>query len=223
MPAPNNFFMRRDFMPGKPFVKNSYVGKESGANPRPRPLEDFRDIDFESRARQVLDSAVQKAAQMERQAYEAGFAKGEQAGIELGQQKMMPVLERLQGMLDELSRSRESMLVAMEGKIAKLAVAIAEKIVHITIDSTSEVVKATVRESINQSVDRGKLEVHVSPGEYEVIKGLKPDILNIEGVDSVSVISDPDIKPGGCRIITSVGGVDGRVETALKELKNIAN
>jgi flagellar assembly protein FliH len=209
-------------MKEKTFIKNNYLDESSIPGVKPEPTEDYREVDFEGRARQVLDSAIQKAAHLERQAYEAGFAKGELAGIEMGKQKMMPALDRLQMMMEDLAESRKEMLMAMEGKIVKLAVDIAEKIVHITIDAATDAIKATVTESILQSVDRGHLVVYVSPGEHEVISELKPEILSIDGVDSVSVLSDPDVTPGGCRVTTSIGGVDATIETAIKEIKTLA-
>ncbi len=210
-------------MKSKSFVKDKFSQPESGFAKDRELREDFRLVDFEDRAREVLDSAVQQAAQMERQAYEGGFSKGETAGVELGKQKMAPALDRLEEMMKNLADSRKMMLMTMEKKIARLAVEIAEKIVHIAIDKDSEVVKATVAESILESVDRGKIEVRVAPLDYEVIEELRPEILKIDGVDAVTVVSDPDITPGGCRIKTSVGGVDGTVETALKELKTLVD
>lgn len=203
------------------FIKSRYLKEGGEAAEEPKPVRDFRQVDFETEARRVLDEALEKGARIERAAYRAGFAKGEEAGIRLGKEQLAPQLDQLEQTLRSLSQAREEMLKAMEGKITLLAAAIAAKIVHITVDASSEVIRATCREAIAQSVDRGELIIHLAPSESRIIEELRPDLLKIKGVDSVTLVADPKISPGGCRIETSAGGIDATVETALNEIRTL--
>ncbi len=160
-------------------------------------------------------------ALIERDAYQAGFAKGEQAGIRLGKESMAPVLDQLRQTLAELAGAREKMLRAMEPKIAALAVDIAEKIVHIEIDRNDEVIRATVREAIDQSTGRGEIDIFLAPSDLQVMEELRPELMEIKGVEKVRLLADERVSPGGCRIETSAGAVDATVETALREIRTL--
>ncbi|MCZ7584248.1 MAG: FliH/SctL family protein [Deltaproteobacteria bacterium] len=200
------------------FVKTRFF--EGRADPERRP-RDFREVDFETEARRVFDEAVSRGAEIERSAYQEGFAKGERAGIELGKQQMGPVLERLHDLLEELTRARESMLAAMEGKVVALAIDMAEKIIRKEIERDGDVVKTVVREVMMNSVDHGRVTVRVAPSEHMTVQELRPDLLKMKGVDEVVVVPDERITPGGCLLETSKGVVDARLETGLSEIRTL--
>jgi flagellar assembly protein FliH len=187
--------------------------------PEPKPERDFRSVDFAREARSVLDRAVARGAVIERTAYEEGFAKGEAAGVDLGKQQMMPFIDRLEEMLGELAGARKKMLMDMEEKIVALSIDIAGRIVHKAVARDDGIVCETVKEALAQSVDRGRITLHVSPSVHGILEELRPELLKIKDVEEVLVVADAGITPGGCLIETSNGVVDARVETALNEVQ----
>jgi flagellar assembly protein FliH len=202
------------------FVKSRFIMTKG--SPDKGAAKDFREVDFAAQARSVLDQAIQRGAMIERKAYEDGFAKGEQAGIQLGKQQMMPVLERLESMLKELAGARERMLREMEPKIVSLALTIAEQVIHKSIAADGTIVLETVKAAVSESVDRGKIIVRVSPSDHQTVVELRPDLMKMKDVEEVEVISDPDVKPGGCVIRTQNGLIDAQVETGIKEIRTLA-
>ncbi len=201
------------------FVK-SRLFKETAESKKPA-ARDFREVDFAKEARSVLDEAITRGAEIERRAYEEGFAKGEKAGVELGKQQMMPVLERLEEMLREIAGAREGMLLAMEKKIVTLSIDIAERIIHKAVAEDEGIVKDTVWEVLALSVDRGRITLRVSPAELQVVQELSPEILKIKGVEEVDVTADEAVPSGGCILETSGGTMDARLETGLNEVRTL--
>ncbi|MBZ0271686.1 hypothetical protein K8I61_06595 [bacterium] len=202
----------------KTFVRSKFLEAKSESVAR---REDFRAVDFEGRARATLDAAIARGARIERDAYHEGFAQGEKAGREMGRQQMQPAIENLGRMIEELAGAREAMLRAMEGKIARLAIDAAERIVKRKIEEDDTIVADVVRAAIDEAIDRGCLIVRVAPQEEKIVAELRPELLQLSGVDDVRVVADPNVSPGGCLIETESGLVDARVGTAAAELATL--
>lgn len=201
------------FVKSKPGVAAPQIGSTR--------MRDFHATDFAKEARAVLDDAIEKGARIEREAYEAGFRQGEQAGIRLGQQQMAPLFDQIQRLVEDLTHARRDLLLRMERDIVALAVHIAEKVVQRTVAEDSTIVRDAVRTAIDESVDRGELVVHVSPDDFEAIEQMRSEVLRMEGVDSVHVVSDPNVDSGGCFIETSSGDIDATLGRAFREIRGL--
>ena len=67
--------------------------------------------------------------EIEEKAYAKGFARGEKAGIESGNEKIESVVNSIKQGLSELKKIRQDIYIETEQEIVKLAMAVARKIV----------------------------------------------------------------------------------------------
>lgn len=196
--------------------------KKLGDTPAKTEIRPFKEKDFDAEARQVLDRAKARSAEIERRAYEQGFAKGERDGKKIGLDQIVPYLENFKRLGEQLAGSRERLLEEVEPMAVKLALAIASKVVKKEVADDKQTAARLTRDAVRKIVDRQKLIIHVSQTDHDLISELLPDILCMEGVKECSVVPDPNVAPGGCILETEGGSVDARIATALEEISSLA-
>lgn len=201
------------------FEKSKIGG--TGESETQRNVREFHSLDFAKEARSVLDRAIQDGVRIEREAYQAGFQQGEQAGIRLGREQMAPIIDQFHTLVENLTHARRDMLLEMEKRIVALAIAIAEKIVAREVEEDSAIVQDAVRAAIDASVDRGRLTIHVSPADMTVIENMRPELTRMESVEEVVVVADHRVDAGGCFIETTSGDIDATLGRAFREIREL--
>lgn len=158
--------------------------------------------------------------EIQRQAYEEGFAKGEQDGLVEGQAKARSMVERLEGILSDTESAWSNMIAAYETQIIELVCKAAEKVVYAQVQLDQEVVKRTLLKAFDVVPEPVNVQINISPADYEYIETIKEDFFStIKGLKDVSVSPDPAICQGGCNVRTQSGEVDATLETRLEAVK----
>ncbi|RLB36138.1 MAG: hypothetical protein DRH11_00310 [Deltaproteobacteria bacterium] len=170
-------------------------------------------------AKDLLQQAREQAAILEKEAYEKGFAQGEKDGLELGQKKAAKIVEDLENLLEQVSRSKKEMLRLHEKQILELVFAIAKKIIKKQLASIDDAVKQTILSALHLAAEKSKVVLRISPEDFSYVERLRPELFSkFQELKSVVVTSDPSITKGGCFVETSYGDVDARVETQLAKV-----
>lgn len=158
---------------------------------------------------EILAEARQKAQEIEQQAYEDGFQQGQQDGQEVGRRALEEVVKRLHGLLTDLEQERESLFCQREQILLDLVLLISEKLVARELTQQPEAIRGIIEEGFRQVAHLEGLRLLVSPPDYEILRQ--------ENLDSwppeVELLVDGTISPGGFRLVTSLGEVDGTRET----------
>ena len=158
--------------------------------------------------------------EIEREAYEKGFAVGERAGFEFGSQKAEAALTGLVEVLGEIASFRETLYKAVEAEIAGLAIAVARKVVRREVEMRRDVVVESVKAALGVLASAGSVTVKVNPLDLEVMHQFKKDLEKYSGsVKGVSVDADETISRGGCIIETNYGEVDATIEGVFAEIE----
>lgn len=170
-------------------------------------------------AADILREAKEKAALLEQEAYEKGFAQGEKDGLELGEKKALKVIENIENFLIEVSHLKKEILKRDEKEILDIVFAIAKKVTHNQISLDEKAVKDTVLSAIHLATEKSHIILRINPEDLDYIEGLKPDLFaQYKELKSIDVTPDPTITRGGCFLETPYGDVDARVETQLERI-----
>jgi flagellar assembly protein FliH len=208
--------------PGKkgetPFVSLHEMGEEKKA--------DFIPLDKNGEhhkkrkeAEDIIKEAQEKAALLEQDAYEKGFAQGEKDGFELGGKKATKAIENIENFLIELSHLKKEILRHYEKEILDLIFAIAKRITHQQMRADDRAVKDNVLNAIHLATEKSTITLRVNPEDYNYIEKLKQEFFaQFKELKSLDVTSDPSISRGGCFLETPYGDVDARVETQLEKI-----
>jgi len=154
-----------------------------------------------------------KASDVENQAYIQGFAKGEKAGMESGENKFKPVLNNFRQAFLELEKVRKEIYLHAEKKTVNLALAIAKKVVCHEIATNKEVVFNVIKEAVKKVVNHGRIIIKISPSDLRFIKNSDHGFLNfVDNIENITFEEDETISDGGCVIETDFGNIDARIE-----------
>ena len=162
-----------------------------------------------AKAEEILAAAHLKAQDIEQQAYEEGFQQGQRDGQEVGRRALEEVVKRLQNLAASLEEERESLFRQREGILLELVLLVSEKLLARELDLHPEVIRGIIEEGFRKVAHQEGCRVLVSPLDYEV--------LHRENLDAwprgVDLVADGTINPGGFRLETALGEVDGTRET----------
>jgi flagellar assembly protein FliH len=158
--------------------------------------------------------------QIGRQAWEDGFQRGLDAGKAAAIEQQKPQLqaqqqrvERLQSILDLLTRPLAELDEAVERELAALACAIARHVVRRELRADPAQVIATVREAVSLlPISVRDVRVHLHPDDAAIVRAR---LAEPQSEGAWTIVEDPVLERGGCRVATQVSQVDARVESRL--------
>ena len=189
--------------------------------PAPEPME-FQPWDYSlphctppealgvaAKIEDILAAAHLKAQDIERQAYEEGFQQGQKDGQEVGRRALEEVVKRLQNLVTTIEQDRESLFQQREGVLLDLVLLVSEKLVARELSLHPEAIRQIIEEGFRQVAQQEGLRLLVSPLDYEVLRQENLDFWP----PGVELQPDGTVSPGGFRLETSLGEVDGTRET----------
>jgi flagellar biosynthesis/type III secretory pathway protein FliH len=153
-------------------------------------------------------------------AYEEGFAKGEQDGLEAGRQKIARVLLQINELVTGVENLWPDLIQKYEKQIIDLVFKASEKLLLGQIAADPEVVKRSILHAFELIPDPVEMTLEVNPEDYEFIETVKVDFFDqIKSLKHVTVISDPSVSRGGCRVNTPKGQVNATLEARLDAVR----
>jgi len=162
-----------------------------------------------AKTEEILAAAHLKAQEIEQQAYEEGFQQGQRDGQEVGRRALEEVVRRLEILVSTLEQDREALFQQREGILLELVLLISEKLLARELHLRPEAIRQIIEEGFRQVAHQEGLRLLVSPLDYEVLGQDKLD----SWPPGVELVADGTISPGGFRLETPLGEVDGTRET----------
>lgn len=171
-------------------------------------------------ARKPGKKTVGELEQVERAAYDEAFAAGRTAGLaaaraetQQGIEQLKAQVARLDTMFHSLSRPLETMDEQVESQLISLALAIARQLVRRELKTDPAQVIAVVRETVGLLPAAARdVRVHMHPEDAAVVReklaGTGPD-------RAWTIVEDPVMTRGGCRVATDTAQIDARLETRI--------
>jgi flagellar assembly protein FliH len=153
---------------------------------------------------------------IEREAYERGFAEGQNMARAQAQAEAQPVIERMSRSLVEISSLRPRLRREAERDLVKLAIAIARRVLHreLTLDPSS--LEGLIRVALEKLESRELCRVRVHPDQEEMLRSLLERFSNSHAVE---VIPDKTLHAGDVLLETPHGTVDASVDAQLSEIE----
>lgn len=101
----------------------------------------------------------------------------------------------------------------METKLLKTSISIAQKIISIEVgENSSKIAKQTISHVLDKIKTASKVQIHLNPKDYEVLKGQ----LNLESF--IELKSDANVAAGGVVIASDLGNFDGNIESKVASM-----
>ncbi|MES1191721.1 MAG: flagellar assembly protein FliH [Steroidobacter sp.] len=153
---------------------------------------------------------------VERAAWDEAYAKGLEAGRKAGEQearKRMEQVTSIEAILNALAKPLQQLDREVETQLVSLAFAIAKQVVRRELRIDPAQVIAVVRDTVGLlPLAQRNVRVHLHPEDARLIR---ERLAEPQSERAWSIIEDPVMSRGGCRVTTDTSQIDARLETRL--------
>ena len=187
-------------------------------------------IEFESerllsearkKAEEIINKAHEKEENIQAKARQIGIEEGHEAGWSEGNDEIKRLSKRLQKVLDTAIARRSEILAETESQIVDLILLIVRKVVKVMSESHRKVVLNNVTQALKKLRNRGEVNIRVNLADLEICTKHKRDFIELmENIESVSILEDSAVEPGGAIIETDFGYIDARIQSQLREIED---
>ena len=195
----------------------------------------FNFDDMAQQAKQYLDqvrkqaSAILKEARVEaqeiaKQAEQQGRKAGMLAVDQMMTEKLSKQLETLTPAINqavlEIQNSRQQWLNHWQQSAVKLACAIAARVIRRELSQTPEITLDLVAEALQMATGSAELRIHMHPDDASALGDQVHKLTDsVRDIASATVVPDPAITRGGCRVETRFGSIDQQIESQLERIE----
>ncbi|MDY6941639.1 MAG: flagellar assembly protein FliH [Pseudomonadota bacterium] len=156
---------------------------------------------------------VEQIQEIQQQAYAEAYAQGYEAGIEAGKARMQEQVALVVSIFDKLARPLEELDEAVESEVVSLIVAATRQLVRRELKTTPGEVLAAVREALGiLPVGQRDIRIYLHPEDAALVR---ESLTQPEMEGAWTIVEDPVLTRGGCRVETATSHVDARVESRL--------
>lgn len=101
----------------------------------------------------------------------------------------------------------------MEAKLLKTSISIAQKIISIEVgENSAKIAKQTITHVLDKIKTASKVQIHLNPKDYEILK----NDLNLEPF--IELKHDANVAAGGVVIASDLGNFDGNIEAKVASM-----
>lgn len=163
----------------------------------------------------------ERLAQLEREAYENGFAQGQKDGLALGERKAEETGKQMLALLNVLSGLKEQVLRETEAEMIRLSMTVARKIVKKEVSLDPAVVRHSLDSALQFLKDKSFMRVLINPRDMKHLEAYLPEVAMEQKIRRFELAEDSCVDPGGCVLETGFGRINAGLESQLDELEKV--
>ena len=192
------------------------IKSASAASERPDPASWQPPSVNGPRANRRSKPTLTELEDIERAAWDEAYAKGLEAGRVAGEQEIRKRFEQvsnIESILNTLARPLQQLDRDVETQLVSLTFAIAKQVVRRELRIDPSQVIAVVRDTVSLlPLAERNVRVHLHPDDARL---LRERLAEPQSERAWSIIEDPVMARGGCRVSTDNSQIDARLETRL--------
>ena len=177
--------------------------------------------DAHERARALIEDAAARADTIAQDARRRGHTEGFTAGRDEADRQMNDMLVTMRGLLEMARAERQKLIEAAEPELVRLALGIAERVLHQQIALDRGVVVEMAKVAIARLIERDTVTVRVNPADLERMREHRDELIAIADVKNLRVVEDRRVDRGGVVVDTDAGTIDARISTQVEEVRKI--
>ena len=166
-----------------------------------------------SPAGRPMHSAADDNMDVEKHAFEQGYAEGERIGKQMGEATADSICKRYENSLAELAASHKRMAQAMEEQTVQLSLEIARKIVQRELAMDPDLIAALATVALKRLTGHQSITLRVGRHDFERVREAVADVNT-----AVTVKDDPALERGDFMIETGKTHLDGRISSQIETI-----
>jgi len=148
------------------------------------------------------------------------YRQGEQDGRELAEQDFGAATQALYLACQQLDTLRDTIIANSSKEVLDFTLAIAERILRLSVREQDHTIIATIDEALRRSVKSDEFIIHIHPDDYETVLRKSADIIaGISGLNNIVVRKDSTIERGGARIESDNCTIDATIASQFEEIR----
>jgi len=197
------------------------MAEDEEAEEGPDPVEVLRQEQEEIKKAnaEMIAAAKAEVARIEQEAYDKGFASGEETGKKIGEDSYNDQLNQAKVLITELSNERQRLNKQYEAELLPLIKTMVDRLVNHEVSVNHLVIEKCLNKALSYVVAKSSVIVHISPDDFMAIRDASldnPDFL--QGAENIELMEDPAISQGGCLLETDFGSIDATLENCREQL-----
>ncbi len=188
-------------------------------------------------ANALLEKAKEEAEQVREDAkqagYDAGYAVGEEEGYQEAYNKVeetvgveaQAFLQELKQSLEDITKQKEDVLYQYKNDLKDVAIAIAEKVVQVSLRSSGEIIERMIISATERLKTKEWVKIYISKSDAQMMLQADRDLVaSLSHLsEHIKVIVMNDEKQGTCIIECPDEIIDASVNAQMENIKEILN
>ena len=121
------------------------------------------------------------------------------------------MLVTMRGLLEMARAERHKLIEDAEPELVRLALGIAERVLHQQIALDRGVVVEMAKTAIARLIERDSVTVRVNPADLERMREHRDELIAIGDIRNLRVVEDQRVDRGGVVVDTDAGTIDARI------------
>ena len=156
--------------------------------------------------------------ELQQEAHDEAWKKGHEEGVAAGKAAVEQRAARYDDLLRALAKPFDRLDESVEKQLVELAIAIVKQLFRREIKINPSHVVGVVREAIQLlPVASRNVQLHLHPDDAALVR---ESLVPAEGEPAWSIVEDPLISHGGCRVTTESSQIDATAEARLQAVIN---
>jgi flagellar assembly protein FliH len=158
----------------------------------------------------ISGSSQDRAMNVEKEAFEQGYAEGERSGKQMGEKMIETVVKRYDHSISQLAESHKDLVESMEVQTVRLALEIARKIVQRELTMDPDLVAALAAVALKRVSGHQNIALRVSRHDFARVR-VAVGVVN----PAVTVKDDATLERGDFVVETGQTFLDGKVSSQI--------
>lgn len=148
------------------------------------------------------------------------YQKGLQAGREKCEQDFGAAARTLLNACQQLDTIRETLIVNSSEELQNFALAIAERILRISVREQDSTIIATIEEALQRAVKSDEFTLYIHPDDYQAVADNSAEIIaGLTGLNKIVIKKDIRVERGGAKIESDNCTIDATIPSQFDAIR----
>jgi flagellar assembly protein FliH len=194
------------------------VDADSGHSAEDPVGDPFKELE-ETIQERLLD-AERRAQEIEREAYEQGYAQGLKDGTDFGRKGMLVTQEHMEKILAELQSLPAQILLDYRNWLVASCIAISRHVIQKELRTRPQVLHKLIQNLLEEVEPSQSLTLTLHPQDLEMLTRHTSFRAPTEGSEHAFIVkTDPRLERGGCCIESDIQRIDAGIDTQLRRIE----
>lgn len=179
-------------------------------------------------AKQAAETEVSRIYQRASEdGYNQGYAEGHQKGQQEASAAMrkaaQDAVDAVQRFLSQANQTRDAEIDKLSAEVLDVAVAVAEKVIHVSLKSSEEIIKRMIITATEKLKRRQWVQIYVADCDVKGVAQSDPSLAAALSSlsDHIKIVPMKDAEPGTCIVEMPDEIIDASASTQLENIRSV--